>query len=326
MIRWVPILSLSGVIPLSSVTFGRKYRVLIAGNTANKEGKITAIDVSQLRVTFEIEKTYRSRANYAYIAIYNLWESTESDLVKNGSRVIVEAGYDNGIYGTIFDGDIIQFIREKENNLDYVLTLVCLDGDSFLNHNLIKLTLNAGQNKRQIIDAICKRALVSTEISRISPDISNERLPRGKVLFGDPKQYLEDVTKEQNGTFYMENGKAFITKYSDEPPTTALVVSPSTGLIGVPEQTQDGANFKLLLDPRINLLSMIKIDNSTIRQLRQEPERYPIPLDNDGQYQVYRMRHVGDSRGNDWYTEIEGFSRYAKNILLFLASADQNPN
>jgi hypothetical protein len=302
---------------LSSVTFGRKYRVVVAGDTT------AGWDVSQLRVVFEIEKTYMAYANYAYITIYNLNESAESLIVKEGSRVYVEAGYENGIYGNIFSGNIIQFIREKEDNLDYTLTLVCLDGDGFLNANWIDITLNAGQNKRQIINAICNRALVSTPIGRISPEISGEQLPRGKVLFGRPKDYLGIIAMEQNGNFYVENGDTIITKCTDEP-TKVLEVSPSTGLIGTPEQTQYGANFKLLLDPRVGLLASIKINNASVRQLRQAPGQLPIKLDDDGQYQAYRVRHIGDSRGNDWYTEVDGISRYGKNLLAGLANAGQS--
>ena len=34
-------------------------------------------------------------------------------------------------YGKIFDGQIVQAVRSKENNTDYVLTLVCLEGILF---------------------------------------------------------------------------------------------------------------------------------------------------------------------------------------------------
>jgi hypothetical protein len=318
MVRWGLILSLFGVIPLSSVTFGRKYRVLVA------DEKITALDVSQLRVIFEIEKIALQIANYAFIKIYNLNEVTENAIINEGARVIVEAGYDNGIYGTIFDGKILQFLRSKEDNLDYVLTLVCLDGDSFLSNNYINLTLNAGQNKRQVIEAVCNQAMVTTEIGRVSPDISSERLPRGKVLFGDPKQYLRDVAKDQRAGFYVENGKVYIERATDIAEGSALVLTPKTGLIGTPEQTQEGVGFRTLLDPRIKLKTMIKLDQSYIRQLQQQIGQYPVILDQDGQYQAYRVRHIGDSRGNDWYTEVDGVGRYGT-IPTLLNSALQSP-
>jgi hypothetical protein len=102
-------------------------------------------------------------------------------------------------------------------------------------------------------------------------------------------------------------------------------VSPKNGLIGVPEQTQEGVTFRTLLDPRIKLMTMVKIDNSYIRQMRQEIGQYPALLDQDGQYQAYKVCHIGDTRGQEWYTEVEGIGRYGK-IPMLLNSALDSPN
>jgi hypothetical protein len=317
---------------VSDVLYGRKYRVLVV------DGKTTALDVSNLRCVFRIEKAVLSLANYAEIKIYNLNETTESKIIKEGARVIVEAGYDGyysqtsdgtiytyyaSRYGKIFDGSVMQFIREREDNTDYVLTLVCLDGDSFLSNNLISLTLNAGQNKRQIINSIASKSTVKTEVGRVSPDLPTQRLPRGKVLFGEPKKYLRDIAHEANGGFYIDDGKIFVHRSTDTP-GQALVVTPRNGLIGVPEQTQEGVSFKTLLDPRIGLQSMVKLDNTYIRMVKQQIGQYPSVLDQDGQYQAYRVIHSGDSRDNDWYTEVDGVGRYGT-IPALLIDAAQNP-
>ena len=139
----------------------------------------------------------RATANYAEINIYNLTNDTETEIIKEGARVIIEAGYDGFIkeetesvakqYGKIFDGDIIQYVRSREDNVDYVLTLVCLDGDSFLNNNILKTTLNSGVSQRQIVEHIASQAKTPTEVGRISPELSTQKLPRCKVFFGMPK-------------------------------------------------------------------------------------------------------------------------------------------
>ena len=61
---------------MSNFLYGRKYRVLVA----DKDN--TALDVSNLRCTFRIEKITNSRANYAEISIYNLSAGTEAQLIK----------------------------------------------------------------------------------------------------------------------------------------------------------------------------------------------------------------------------------------------------
>jgi hypothetical protein len=320
---------------LSDFLYGRKYRVLVS--------KIdnTSLDVSNLKCSFRIEKVAMQTANYAEVSIYNLSAGTEAEIIKDGDRVIIEAGYQGVIttdgngnkveatpkqYGVIFDGLVIQAIRDKEDNVNYKLTLVCMDGDSFLANNIIKMSIGGGQNQRQIVETIVSNAETPTEIGRISPDLNTQNLPRGKVFFGTPKQYLKNVAADNNANFWVDDGAVYITKATDIPPGQALVLTPQTGLIGVPQQTQDGASFKCLLNPNIKLMSMVKLDNTMIRQIKQQVGQYPTMLDQDGQYQIYKLSHYGDTRGDEWYTECEGIGRNGKNAPTLLSVPTQNPN
>jgi hypothetical protein len=302
----------------------------------------TALDVSNLKCAFRIEKVAMQTANYAEVSIYNLSAGTEAEIIKEGDRVIIEAGYQGFLtantdgttienpspkqYGVIFDGLVIQAIRDKEDNVSYKLTLVCMDGDSFLANNIIKLSVGAGQNQRQLVETIVSNADTPTDIGRISPDLSAQNLPRGKVFFGTPKQYLKNIASDNNANFWIDDGQVYIAKATDIPPGQALVLTPQTGLIGVPQQTQDGASFKCLLNPNIKLMSMIKLDNTMVRQIKQHVGQLPTMLDKDGQYQVYKLSHYGDTRGDEWYTECEGIGRNGKNAPTLLSAPIQNPN
>lgn len=316
---------------MSNFLYGRKFRVYVADQQGD------AWDVSNLRCTFAIEKVALATANYAEITIYNLTNDAETSIIKEGVRVIVEAGYDGFIntetgeqteakqYGKIFDGDVIQFLRGREDNVDYTLTLICLDGDSFLNNNIIKTTLTAGMTQRQLVDHITAKPLTPTEIGRISPELSTQRLPRGKVFFGMPKDYLGDIARDNAASFWVDDGQVYIAKATDITAEEALVLTPQTGLIGTPQQKQDGVSFKCLLNPLIRLMAMVKLDNTMIRQQKYQIGQIPSQLDQDGQYQVYKLRHVGDTRGDEWYTEVDGVGRVGR-MPLMLATATQNPN
>lgn len=322
---------------MSDFLYGRKYRVLVADKNN------TALDVSNLRCVFRVEKTVNTAANYAEVAIYNLSPDTEALIVKEGMRVIIEAGYQGYLetqqqgaaqpvvtpkqYGTIFDGEVIQPIRDREDNVDYKLTLVCMDGDSFLNNNIVRMTVNAGLNQRQFVNQIASAAMTPTEVGRISPDLSTQNLPRGKVFFGSPKKYLRDIARDNNASFWVDDGQVYIAKATDEAPGEVIVLSPQTGLVGTPQQTEDGVAFKCLLNPAIKLMSMVKINNSIVRQMKQQIGQIPAMLDQDGQYQAYRVIHYGDTRGDEWYTEVDGVSRYGrKSLLAMLENRQQSPN
>ena len=74
----------------------------------------------------------------------------------------------------------------------------------------------------------------------------------------------------------------------------------------------DAVEFTVLLDPRVKVekpLMTVKIDNSQIRFLKRQIGQPIRPLDQDGTYVVAEVRHIGDTRGNPWYTVIKAMKR-----------------
>ena len=51
------------------------------------------LDVSQLRIVFEVKRFAMMSPNNALITIYNLTAGTERDIVKQGYRITIEAGF-----------------------------------------------------------------------------------------------------------------------------------------------------------------------------------------------------------------------------------------
>jgi hypothetical protein len=144
-------------------------------------------------------------------------------------------------------------------------------------------------------------------------------LTRGKVLFGQPKDYLRQVAKSEGATFYTDDGKINIVKASDFKKNEIIELNPTSGLIGVPEQLNYGVKGKCLLNPRIKINSLIHIDNSLIRA-QQASQTAQYTLDNDGIYRVIKVAYSGDTRGDEWYTEFETVSQ-AGNVPSMLTNS-----
>lgn len=325
---------------MSDFLYGRKCKILIA----NKDDD--AWEVGQLKCVFKVEKSVFPTVNFAEVKIYNLESNTETSIIKEGSRIIIEAGYDGFIqttttdangdpvkisspkqYGNIFDGEVVQILRDREDNIDYTLTLIAYDGDAYLNRSFIKFSVNKGMNQRQIINQLAVQATNPADVGHISPDLSTKTLPRGKVFFGAPKGYLRDIARDNNANLWIDDGQITIAKVTDIPKGQALVLSPQTGLIGVPQQTQEGVQYRSLMNPAITLFSLVKLDNTIVRQLKLQMGQLPAILDDDGQYQTAKIVHTGDTRGNDWYTDVVGISRYGGGALpMLLSNSTQNPN
>lgn len=245
------------------------------------------------------------------MTIYNLSPDTENILITEGSRVIVEAGYEGEQYGVIFDGDLVQPLRDKEDGTTYRLILYSLDGDQYLNQGVVNFSLVKGQTSRSIANNLISKASVPSELGSISDglDQNQNQLSRGKVVFGMAKDYFRQLAQTHNAAFYVEDGKVNLIKISDYPTGEILDLSPTSGLIGTPAQNEQGVSFKCQLNPHIKIGSLVHIDNSLIQAQRIQLGQAQRTLDNDGIYRVIGLTHIGDTRGENWYSECIGVAQ-----------------
>ena len=306
------------------VLYGRRYRVVVtdgagtaptnvlpdtAAGQAAAQTEYTALDVSALRCTFNCVSTAFLQPVWSTVTIYNLSPETEATIIKEGYRVIIEAGYWGSQYGAIFDGDVLQVIRNKEDGTTYTLTLVAMDGDTFLAYGTSVFSVLRGENSRTVVGKIASTASVPTQLGRISPSLSTTTLPRGQAFFGKSADLIRRLAASENAAAHVEGGKLHLTKASDMPVGEVIDLSPQTGLIGVPAQQDYGASIKMLLNPRVKTYSLVHVDNSLIRNQQYDINQVPYSLDADGLYRVVRVTHVGDTRGGDWFTECETVSQ-----------------
>lgn len=276
----------------------RKWKILVVDDQ-DKE----ALNVSDLHVKFTVKKS-REINNYSTVEIYNLTAATEQKILKEGDRIIIEAGYEGYLttsadgsvqeakdaegnthekqYGVIFDGKIIYPSRRKENNTDYVLSLLCVDGANVLAKNFIAKTLNKGVNQRQILDAVCEKSKTKIPTNSITQGLSGQKLPRGKVIFGEPKDYISDIARGNGASYWVNDGKLNMIKLADAAKDEAIVQTPTTGLVGMPTQTQYGANFKLLLNPAVQMWSLCSLKIARLRKRRLRQGRHRCRLMKSG--------------------------------------------
>lgn len=297
--EYYEIKNLEGV--YSDWLYGRRYRVFV--DLGNGE----AFDVSELRCTFEVVKTAFMEANQSTLTIYNLNPDDENKLIKQGQRIIIEAGYTGSQYGVIFAGKVIQPIRSKENGVDYKLTLLSMDSEVYASYGLVGVSLVAGQSARDAVDACLNKATYKQEAGQLT-DFDIE-YPRGKVLFGMPKTFLDEIARSENATYYSDDGKVNIVSAKDISEGNILSFGPDSGLIGTPTQTEYGISCKVLMNPQITINTLFHVDNRKIEGYRYTPGQPVRSLDSEGIYRAVRVTHIGDTRGNNWYTQIDAISQ-----------------
>lgn len=283
--------------------YGRRYRVLVdCGNG-------TALDVSNLRCVFDIQKTSYQQANSSKVVLYNLSPEDENKIIKQGQRIVIEAGYNGNYYGKIFDGQIIQPVRSREGGTDYKLTLVAMDSDRFTSFGLISQSIVAQQSSREVINSCINNSANPVEPGTITEDVIN--YPRGKVLFGKASNYLAQIARSLNGTYYSEDGKVNIIQPQTLPTDEIFDLSPENGLLSSPSQTEYGVSFECLLNPSIHIGSLVRIDNKVIEGKELDVTSMNIirALDSVGIYRVISISYIGDTRGNDWKCKAEAISQ-----------------
>lgn len=282
--------------------YGRRYRVFV------DIGRGKSLDVSELRCKFSITKDMTSlAANQSTVMIYNLNPDDENLLIKEGQRIIIEAGYEGSQYGMIFCGNIIQPLRSKENGVDYCLTLVSMDADRYATYGLIGVSLTAQQTARDAVDAVLTKS--SQQIGRGFLTQTGIRYPRGKVMFGMSRDYLSQIAKSENSAFYIEDGQVNIVSPPDVGKGEILSFNPQTGLINSPVQNNMGIQCSVLLNPQLKLNSLFHVDNTKIQNMQYTMGEAVRSLDKEGIYRVIKLTHHGDTRGNEWYTDVGAISQ-----------------
>ncbi|MCS3839384.1 hypothetical protein HNR03_003995 [Pseudomonas sp. JAI111] len=271
-----------------------------------------ALDLSDMRIRFAVRRGDFRTPNSADIRIYNLSENTVKWVQREFTRVVLQAGY-AGSYGIIFDGTIKQARRGRESPTDTYLDLTAADGDSAYNFAVMNVTLAAGSTAKdhleQVLQSMASRGITMGE----SPALSTNKLPRGKVFYGMTRDFLDILGKTQDVSWSIQDGKLTLIPNNAYLPGEAVVITSATGMIGLPEQTQNGINVRTLLNPGIRIGKQLHIDNSSIQQYRfglsvnagtsNNFVAQQAKIADDGFYKAFVVDHYGDTRGNDWYTD-----------------------
>jgi hypothetical protein len=279
------------------------------------------LDVSEMRITFEVRQDDEQSPNNAAIRVYNLSPETTARIKGEYGRVVLQAGYENASYGVIFDGNIKQYRQGREQAKTTYLDILAADGDAAFNYAMVNAALPAGSTPRTRLQAaISVMEEHRVKEGRMMIPGAGGILPRGKVLFGLARAILRQQTENLGATWNISNGEVNIVPLTGYLPGEAVVLTSATGLIGRPEQTQGGITARCLINPRIQVGGLVKIDNKSINTT-EAAKRVAIagaqlPFDKyagiqmfadvaaDGLYRVYVIEYSGDSRGLPWWMDL----------------------
>ena len=286
----------------------------------------SAWDPETLRITFEVDLPAFASAWFAKIDIWNLDATTAQQLIYGqGATVSLEAGYQLKPYGLIFQGVVYQALYERVGVVDSKVTLMCYTGMKEVLGNFASFRGEAQSTQAALIGKMIAGANTPITVGNISTELlTSTKLPRARAFFGDPSKFVDAVAAANNmQAWYGFDGLNISTMGADDAVPT-LTYTATTGILGTPQQTQDGVTFRVALDNRPmvqNPPMQVNISGSTIKQLPVAVGSYRPILDANGLYLVNGVQHVGDSRGQDWYTIINGFTSTGGKLAMVYDAA-----
>lgn len=262
------------------VLFNRKYKLEII----SKEGEL--LRFSLLKIDFDFEKTFGDASNKGRLAIYNLSPDTRGRL-QEGAIVKLFAGYQDDP-GLAFRGKVSTFRTEKDGP-NLITELELADGLE-IDEVIINRTFGPDATAEEIFNAMVQDLVKEgTETvngaTEFLAKFGKQILNGGFSFSGMMKDGLRnmaggmgaDLDIQDNTIRLLEKGKALNED--------AVLLSSTTGLIGIPEELENGG------------LRVKSLLNGEIKPGRAIDVRSRFKT---GQFIVETAKYKGDTFGNDW--------------------------
>lgn len=241
------------------------------------------------RIKFKIIKTSDSSPNKSNIQIYNMTKETRALTEKKGLVFILKAGYETS-EEKIFSGDVARAITELDGP-DYVTTFEAGDGEKAFQTARLEKSFQEGSDIKDIFAEVI--GSLGQTIKDVT-SIKSQKINNGVTLSGLSRNHMNELAEKHGLEWSIQDGGVQVLEKNKSTKETAILLNSNTGLIGVPKKKEDGSiDVVSLLQPKIKPGRLIKIESNFLT----------------GEYVCRKVTHVGDTHGQEWYSQIEAVKK-----------------
>jgi len=257
----------------------------------------TSTIIKNLRITFTVEKTLTESTNKGTIRVWNLSEATRSK-IKAKNKVVLRAGYEDEGTANLFFGDI-QIVTNEKDTINRITEIEAFDGKEKIQNTNISLTFGAGTPVQTVFLAIVNAiGLPLANAAVILPG----QYAGGFAFVGKVKDALTEILRRSERTWSIQNEQLAIHKENEVLFTSGLVISPETGLIGVPQSVDNtdekqGENETVLKRWRVRSLLFPQLVPGALIQLKTKTV--------NGFFKIETVSYEGDNYEGDFTCEME---------------------
>jgi hypothetical protein len=195
----------------------------------------TGIEITDLKISFEVKKTEKESLNEAVVRIYNLSDHTISLISGKDKALVLRAGYeDEGVKGLFFGS--IKDIETGSAAPDRETVITAYDGYKNGKEKVISVSYKPGVSRK----AVFQDLIQALDLPVQGIDLVSGSFPGGFSFIGQVTAALEKVVKAVGGISWTIQNETFLVYQNSQPATvTGLYLSPGTGLLGSPEDISE---------------------------------------------------------------------------------------
>ncbi len=270
----------------------RQYRFM-AGKSEAEGFEIGATSPEQpvpIHCSFSIDKSDTTTCNTATVSLWNLSPEHLAALEEKDCACTLRAGYGDRL-NLIFTG-VISHATTSQDGGDMKTEIELLDNLTQMRDTYVTLAYDGKVNWKTILDDVGSQMGVAVSYSYNAEftDVEN-----GYSYVGKASTVLDKGCDCCGLSWSIQSGVLQVKKTGDTMDQQVYVLSPDTGLLGIPaevvveEDTDLGMKVKgwdveYFLNAAINVDDFVKVESKAVT----------------GFFRVYSVKIEGDSAGGDW--------------------------
>ena len=293
--------------------FGRSYKLSLydsRGEILSEISETFGDYEAGLRLRFHVNQKIGLINEIAEFHIYNLSLDTRKKLTST-TNIEFSCGYGENIK-FCYKGQVMNVFDNREQP-DMLFSIFCLDYVEKVDP--LNITIPSTYTPREAIKAIATTVpMLRVQDSNLY-GISDSPIEKS-VSFVNTNytQAFQKLALLLNINIWVTNGFVYSSKKDYTPSSTSdeIILNYKNGMIGSPvfDVANAGVNVKSLLNCSLIPGNMVTIQTiSPVVQLGAV--NYARFSQNDltrGSWKIMEVDHIGDSRGQEWYTYTQGYS------------------
>jgi hypothetical protein len=276
------------------MAFNRQIQLLIGQN------KGLNLVISDLNISFDITRNYKSEDNTASFTIYNAKKETRDKIVQKDNNISLKAGYEDEGIGTIFSGLVFEGSSKKQGT-EWVTEIIASDYGANIT-NIFKQNVNFSYKEGIPITMVINDiiAILGITVSGLE-NASQIFMNNAKVFSGMLKNVIQNITnilKVNNVGLYFDNNEMVIYNLGLQDSKFGIVnISPNNGLLGSVEEITDNSSATGKRQYALTSLINSKIRPNSLINLISENA--------NGLFIVEQVNFIGDNFGGEYNCQLE---------------------